>query len=89
MFVIGGWNGHDTMDDIYQYSFPSKLWFEIRRLKGVRPRPRYRHCAVALKNTIFIFGGVDTSQKRFNDLYSYELETRKWQEIDAKGQIPQ
>jgi len=21
MFVIGGWNGHDTMDDIYQFSF--------------------------------------------------------------------
>ena len=21
MFIIGGWNGHDTMDDIYQYSF--------------------------------------------------------------------
>ena len=44
---------------------------------------------MALKNTIFIFGGVDTSQKRFNDLFSYELETRKWQEIDAKGQVPQ
>jgi len=61
MFVIGGWNGHDTMDDIYQYSFPSKLWFEIRRLKGVRPKPRYRHIAVVMKKTIFIFGGVDTS----------------------------
>ena len=89
MFVIGGWNGHDTMDDIYQYSFPSKLWFEIRRLKGVRPKPRYRHCAVALKNTIFIFGGVDTSQQRFNDLFSYETETRKWSEIESKGQVPQ
>jgi N-acetylneuraminic acid mutarotase len=21
MFIFGGWNGHDTMDDIYQYSF--------------------------------------------------------------------
>ena len=61
MFVIGGWNGHDTMDDIYQYSFPSNLWFEVRRLKGVRPKPRYRHTAVATKNTIFIFGGVDTN----------------------------
>lgn len=50
MFVIGGWNGHETMDDIYQYSFPSNLWFEIRRLKGVRPKPRYRHCAVAFTN---------------------------------------
>ena len=50
MFVIGGWNGHDTMDDVFQYSFLSNLWFEVRRIKGVRPRPRYRHSAVALKN---------------------------------------
>lgn len=21
MFIFGGWNGHDTMDDIFQYSF--------------------------------------------------------------------
>jgi N-acetylneuraminic acid mutarotase len=21
MFIFGGWNGHDTLDDIYQYSF--------------------------------------------------------------------
>lgn len=89
MFVIGGWNGHETMDDIYQYSFPSQLWFEIRRLKGVRPKPRYRHSAVAMKNTIFIFGGVDTVPQRFNDLFSYEVETRKWTQIEVKGQIPQ
>ena len=89
MFIIGGWNGHDTMDDIYQYSFPSNLWFEIRRLKGVRPKPRYRHSAVVMKKTIFIFGGVDTSQQRFNDLFSYEVETRKWSEIDTSGVVPQ
>ena len=89
MFVIGGWNGHDTMDDIYQYSFPSKLWFEIRRLKGVRPKPRYRHSAVVMNSTIFIFGGVDTSQQRFNDLFSYEVENRKWSCIDTTGVVPQ
>ena len=60
MFVIGGWNGHDTMDDIYQYSFLSNLWFEIRRIKGVRPNPRYRHSAVGYGSKIIIFGGVDT-----------------------------
>lgn len=88
MFVIGGWNGHDTMDDIYQYSFPSKLWFEIRRLKGVRPKPRYRHSAVVMKKKIFIFGGVDTSQQRFNDLFSYEVEGRKWSAEDTTGVVP-
>ena len=89
MFVIGGWNGHDTMDDIYQYSFPSNLWFEIRRLKGVRPKPRYRHSAVVMNKTIFIFGGVDTNQQRFNDLFSYEVENRKWSAVETTGPTPQ
>jgi leucine-zipper-like transcriptional regulator 1 len=97
MFVIGGWNGHDTMDDIFQYSFrkffllillASNLWLEIRRIKGVRPKPRYRHSAVAFDDTIFIFGGVDTQQQRFHDLFSYETETRKWSEIETIGHPP-
>lgn len=57
-------------------------------MKGVRPKPRYRHSAVAFQGTIFIFGGVDTQQLRFNDLFSYETETRKWQEIETLGLPP-
>jgi N-acetylneuraminic acid mutarotase len=89
MFVIGGWNGHDTMDDVYQYSFLSNLWFEVRRIKGVRPKPRYRHSAVEYKKSIIIFGGVDTNQQRFNDLYSFNIEQRSWQAHSVTGHIPQ
>lgn len=88
MFVIGGWNGHDTMDDVYQYSFLSNLWFEIRRIKGVRPKPRYRHSAIALKHEIIIFGGVDTSQQRFNDLFKFNVDLRRWEEVTVTGQVP-
>lgn len=66
----------------------SNLWLEIRRVKGVRPKPRYRHSAVAFQGTIFIFGGVDTQQQRFNDLFSYETETRKWSEVETIGIAP-
>ena len=51
------------------YFVATQLWFEVRRLKGNRPKPRYRHSAVAMNNTIFIFGGVDTNPERFNDLF--------------------
>jgi len=46
MFIFGGWNGHDTMDDIYQFSFVSKYWYEIKRVRGIKPPPRYRHTAI-------------------------------------------
>jgi N-acetylneuraminic acid mutarotase len=89
MFVIGGWNGHDTMDDMYQYSFLSNLWFEIRRIKGVRPKPRYRHSAVAHGSKILIFGGVDTTQQRFNDIFVYDSEGRLWDGLAVTGTLPQ
>lgn len=85
MFIIGGWNGHDTMDDVFQYSFLSNLWFEVRRIKGTRPKPRYRHSAIACKNEIIIFGGVDTSQQRFNDLYKFNVDQRRWEELKVTG----
>ena len=81
MYIFGGWNGHDTLDDLYQYSFASNYWYEIRRIKGEKPLPRYRHCAVVCNQNLYIFGGVDTSQQRFNDIYSFDIEKRYWAKL--------
>ena len=63
----------------------SNLWFEIKRMKGVRPQPRYRHTAVVCNQSMIIFGGVDTSQQRFNDVFSYDIEKRKWTQVSTTG----
>lgn len=74
MFIFGGWNGHDTMNDIFQYSFLSNYWYEIHRPNGSPPQPRYRHSAVICGCNIYIFGGVDTNQQRFNDIHQFDIE---------------
>eukprot|EP00347_Sterkiella_histriomuscorum_P009022 403342827 len=89
MFIFGGWNGHDTLDDIYQYSFASNFWYELKRAKGPKPKPRYRHTAVMCGGSMIVFGGVDTDQQRFNDLFIYEIEKRRWSAIQTTGQQPQ
>jgi hypothetical protein len=40
---------------------------------------------------MIIFGGVDTQQTRFNDIFTYEFEKRKWTKIesDKQGHDPQ
>jgi drug/metabolite transporter (DMT)-like permease len=38
----------------------SNYWYEIKRVKGPRPKPRYRHTAVVCGGSMIIFGGVDT-----------------------------
>ena len=37
----------------------SNTWYEIKRIKGIRPQPRYRHSAVSIENKMIVFGGVD------------------------------
>ena len=59
----------------------SNFWYEIKRVKGPKPKPRYRHTASISGGQMVIFGGVDTDQKRFNDLFTYDIEKRKWTAI--------
>lgn len=66
----------------------SNYWYELKRIKGIRPSPRYRHTAVVANNTMIIFGGVDTEQKRFNDLFSYEFDKRTWTTVSVSGNQP-
>ena len=58
-------------------------------MKGQRPTPRYRHSAITCYNTMIVFGGVDTNSVRFNELYSYEFDKRKWTLLETNGDIPQ
>lgn len=88
MYVFGGWDGHDTLDDLYYYNFVSGIWYEVRRINGPRPNPRYRHSCVSFKKSLFIFGGVDKLQDRYNDLFEFHTQTREWILKRTSGSIP-
>ena len=89
MFIFGGWNGHDTMNDIFQYSFLSNYWYEIHRPGGTPPQPRYRHSTVICGSNLYIFGGVDTNQQRFNDVHQFDIEQRRFSKVETSGEMPQ
>lgn len=59
MYVFGGWDGTNCLDDLYEYSYVTNLVYEIRRWSGIKPKPRYRHEALVYNDDVFIFGGVD------------------------------
>lgn len=88
MYIFGGWDGHDTLDDLYQYAFASNIWYELRRIQGIRPNPRYRHSCVAYNGSLFIFGGVDKMQSRYNDLHEFNITSREWVLKRVTGSIP-
>ncbi len=90
LMVFGGWNGHETLDELYQYSFSniyiyiyiaSNYWYEIKRASGERPSSRYRHGSVSMGGQLYVFGGVDQTQARFNDCYKYDVQAKLWQKV--------
>uniref|UniRef100_A0A0G4GFY8 RING-type domain-containing protein n=1 Tax=Chromera velia CCMP2878 TaxID=1169474 RepID=A0A0G4GFY8_9ALVE len=84
MYVFGGWNGNDTLVDLYEFGHVSEQWFHVTA-RGDIPKARYRHSAVVHGCCMFIFGGVDKRQERFNDLYEFSFDTRCWTKIHIHG----
>lgn len=46
MFIFGGWDGSSCLDDLYEYSYVTNTFYEIRRCSGLKPKARYRHEAL-------------------------------------------
>jgi len=58
--------------------------WEIPDQSGTFPSPRSNHASSTLGSTLFIYGGKDRTQ-RFDDLWSYNSETRVWASIEPTG----
>lgn len=80
MYIFGGWDGHDTLQELLEYNVSSNTWVTLQP-DGVVPRARYRHTAVVCGDGMFTFGGVDKSQYRFPDLHEYNFTSRCWRQV--------
>merc|ERR1719171_2330324 len=87
MFAFGGWNGHDTLDDLYEFSMIPAQWHSVPG-RGDVPPSRYRHSAVVYGCCMFVFGGVDKRQARFADLCEFSFDTRSWSRVKTFGDPP-
>jgi len=88
MYIFGGWNGFETLDELFYFSMISNIWYEVRLVCGMKPKGRYRHSSVIINRSLFIFGGVDQNQKKFNDLFEFLLDKNEWKLIETSGNIP-
>lgn len=88
MYTFGGWNGKNCLDDFYQYSFQTNIWYNLKNSSGEKPCARYRHDSLVYKDSLYLFGGVNESQNRFNDFYKYHFIKREWSSVKASGCTP-
>ena len=88
MYIFGGWNGFETLDELFYFSMISNIWYEIRLISGIKPHSRYRHSSVILGKSLFIYGGVDQKQKKFNNLHEFLLEKNEWKLVETTNDGP-
>jgi len=87
MYIFGGWDGHDTLQELFEYNVSSNMWI-LMPLRGTAPRARYRHTAVVCGDAMFTFGGVDKTQYRFPDLHEYNFTHRHWSKVSTTSVQP-
>ncbi|CEL93722.1 unnamed protein product [Vitrella brassicaformis CCMP3155] len=56
---------------------------------GTKPATRAGHSAVAVDDTLVVFGGVMLDVKYFNDINVYDTNARRWSQPKITGEVPE
>ena len=95
LWVFGGEFTSPTESQFYHYKdlwcfhFSSKRWEKVTATGG--PSARSGHRMLAVKKQLVVFGGFHDNLrdcKYFNDVHSFNLETRTWTKLVTSGPEP-
>jgi Galactose oxidase, central domain len=59
MYTFGGWSGLFCLNDFWEFSLASYIWYEIKVATGLPPTARYRFDGEIVDSKLYIFGGVN------------------------------
>ncbi|EFA76396.1 Kelch repeat-containing protein [Heterostelium album PN500] len=62
-------------------------WIEIKA-SGEKPSPRYQHTSTVIGKYIYLIGGQEFPEKRFNDIFRYDTESYTFERISPRMGIP-
>jgi N-acetylneuraminic acid mutarotase len=79
LYIFGGSNGVNTLNDFWKFSLSTKQWEKIETQNT--PSQRRGHSMLIFQNYIFMFGGIQDITKEKNDVYVYEFATKNWRKI--------
>jgi hypothetical protein len=85
LFVFGGWNGSERLNDIHILDTETSTW-STPRVSGSRPHPRAGMSLTALRGRLYLFGGSGTSSKCFSDLQIFDRKEMAWLDVNDEEQ---
>jgi len=89
IFIFGGYDGFNRVNDFYEYNIDYNSWQEIlcNSDNEAPPTPRHSHSAVVYEESMFIFGGYDGHYK--NDFHRFNFISNNWNLVkESGGKIP-
>jgi hypothetical protein len=84
LFVFGGWNGSERLNDVHILDTHTSTW-STPRVFGVKPHPRAGMTLTALRGRLYLFGGSGTASKCFADLQVLDRVEMAWLDVNEGG----
>lgn len=91
MFAFGGQVGNktDVANDLWVYQLDEDRWERLNP-SGPVPEPRKGASMVwdGVQGRLLLYGGWNSADPRFQDLWAYDVEENTWTEITTGGEPP-
>lgn len=84
LFVFGGWNGSERLNDMHVLDTHTSTW-STPRVFGMKPHPRAGMTLTALRGRLYLFGGSGTASKCFADLQVLDRIEMAWLDVNEGG----
>ena len=81
--LFGGSRRGEPMNDLWFYA--NGDWSE---LSGDGPSPRFGLNAIVTDGSLIVFGGQGRGNEFFNDAWRYDIDARRWRQLQPKGSAP-
>ena len=77
------------MSDFYSIDLSEGVekfnWIEVLPEKDNLPGPRFKHHLLSTKDKIYLVGGLHSNIKASNQIFCFDPETNKWEELKTVG----
>jgi len=92
MYIYGGWDGHESMNDIHCFNLDTKQWVQQPEQPQDCVAPCVRsHSAWVWNDAMYVWGGYGQNGHPV-ELYRYDFleedPAKRWTKVNAKGTPP-
>mmetsp|Transcript_22258 Transcript_22258/g.71653 ORF Transcript_22258/g.71653 Transcript_22258/m.71653 type:complete len:457 (+) Transcript_22258:2-1372(+) len=78
VFVFGGWNGSERLNDLWAFNPITSHWAEIRAPKPASLTCRAGMALATVDDMVVVYGGSGPRAHNYGDLHLFDIASRTW-----------